>query len=55
MLEVKDTAKEKLRNGIRRILNEGQSAITLREAEYAFEHDGSRFVLADGKLTGLER
>lgn len=55
MLEVKDTNIEKLKNGILRVLNEGPGAITLREAEYSFEHDGTRFVIEDGKLKGLTK
>lgn len=55
MLEVKDTNIEKLKTGILRVLNEGPGAITLREAEYSFEHDGTRFIIADGKLKGLTK
>lgn len=55
MLEVKDTNIERLKNGIRRVLNEGPGAITIQEAMYSFEIDGTRFVLSGGQLIGIER
>ena len=55
MLEVKDTNIERLMRGIRRVLNEGPGAISIQEAMYAYETEGTRFVVSDGQLTGIER
>lgn len=55
MLEVKDTNIERLKNGIRRVLNEGPGAITIHEAMYSYETEGTRFVVSDGQLIGIER
>lgn len=55
MLEVKDTKIERLKNGIRRVLNEGPGAITIQEAMYSYETEGTRFVVSDGQLIGIER
>ena len=55
MLEVKDKTIEKMKNGIRRIMNEGPGAITIQEAMYAYETEGTRFIVSDGQLIGMER
>lgn len=55
MLEVKDTTIEKLKKGIHRIMNEGPGAITIQEAMYAYETEGTRFIVSDGQLIGMER
>ena len=54
-MTIKETDTEKLKKGIMTILNSKKAGISLREAEYSFETEGTRFLLEDGKLKGIIR
>ena len=55
MLTIKETDTEKLKKGILTVLNARETGISIREAEYSFETEGTRFLLEDGKLKGIIR
>ena len=55
MLTIKETDTEKLKKGILTVLNARETGTSLREAEYSFETEGTRFLLEDGKLTRIIR
>lgn len=55
MLTINETDTEKLKKGILTVLNARETGISIREAEYSFETEGTRFLLEDGKLTRIIR
>lgn len=55
MLTINETDTEKLKKGILTVLNARETGISIREAEYSFETEGTRFLLEDGKLKGIIR
>ena len=55
MKKINETDTEKLKRAVMTILNSKKAGISLREAEYSFETEGTRFILEDGKLTGIIR